>query len=192
MKPLLRTLDAVFSRSASPETSSTVFSYSTPSPSHVCVTSGCEVKILFVLNEVQSSRDDPVDQFYEEGQEANRSIWLHKSMVFPSFRNRDELAQFPGRRDLSRRFRDTTRLDFIAEQKGILPRSQAGFRRGRTTENPLLLVHARLSGGQQQTSYYQKKHGKKSLPFTSSEKTQNEQRRTRKKNRKSIKAADQV
>ena len=32
----------------------------------------------------------------------------------------------------------TTRLDFIAEQKGILPHSQAGFRRGRTTEDPLL------------------------------------------------------
>ena len=32
----------------------------------------------------------------------------------------------------------TTRLDFIVEQKGILPHSQAGFRRGRTTEDPLL------------------------------------------------------
>ena len=31
-----------------------------------------------------------------------------------------------------------TRLNFIAEQKGILPHSQAGFRRGRPTEDPLL------------------------------------------------------
>ena len=32
----------------------------------------------------------------------------------------------------------TTRLNFIAEQKGILPHTQAGFRKGRTTEDPLL------------------------------------------------------
>ena len=32
----------------------------------------------------------------------------------------------------------TTRLDFVVEEKGILPHSQAGFRKGRTTEDPLL------------------------------------------------------
>ena len=32
----------------------------------------------------------------------------------------------------------TTRLDFVVEAKGILPHSQAGFRKGRTTEDPLL------------------------------------------------------
>ena len=30
----------------------------------------------------------------------------------------------------------TTRLDFIVEQKRILPHTQAGFRRGRTIEDP--------------------------------------------------------
>ena len=32
----------------------------------------------------------------------------------------------------------TTRLDFVVEAKGILPRIQADFRKGRTTEDPLL------------------------------------------------------
>ena len=29
-------------------------------------------------------------------------------------------------------------VDFVVEQKGILPHTQAGFRRGRTTEDPLM------------------------------------------------------
>ena len=40
----------------------------------------------------------------------------------------------------------TTRLDFVVEQKGILPHTQAGFRRGRTTEDPLMDLISDLHG----------------------------------------------